>query len=94
MLPRPGRTIAGFILKLFCFFTGKIGIRQVIAFSFVWDIIYEAGLSSLFRRNCGNVRSLLNITGYTAKYFPQNSLMLSLGKNAEFISQNRVDINE
>lgn len=40
---------------------------KVVAFSFVWDITYEVEFSSLCKRNCGNVKTVLNKTVYSIK---------------------------
>ena len=42
-------------------------MHKVIAFSLVWDNVYEVEFSSLCKRNCGNVRTVLNKTGYSTK---------------------------
>lgn len=40
---------------------------QSNSFLFVWDSIYAVEFSSLCEKNCGNVRTVLNKTGYSLK---------------------------
>lgn len=68
-------------------------MRQVIAMPFVWDIVYEAELSSLLTRNRVNARSVVNMTGYIVKRHSSKQ-PCALWKNADSISQNKVGTNE
>lgn len=63
---------------------------KVIAFSFVWDLIYEVEFSSLCKRNCGNVKTVLNTTGYSVKSLSLQKPKALTGK-MQSPSQRKVD---
>lgn len=66
-------------------------MHKVIAFSFVWDNVYEVEFSSLCKRNYGNVRAVWNSTGYSIKSLSLQRLKARTGKT-QSPSQHRVNL--